>query len=142
MAQALTYKGTRARRRSTRGDGVGDGAPREICGEGGDRGSIVADGCRFFASRAARASVDVGSNGRGPSLCLGEPQARRAHNRTVGVLHPPGCPRNLRVAATTYSQKKAQASRRFNDGTVRNPRSHLYTFIGGAPPDAADRQQM
>ena len=33
----------------------------------------------------------MGSNGRGPSLCLGEAQARRAHG-AVGVLHPPGEP--------------------------------------------------
>ena len=107
MAQALTYKGTRARRRSTRGDGVGDGAPREACRKSGD--PIVADGCRFFGPRRARASVDVLCYGSGPSLCLLKAPARRARIRTVGVLHPPGCPRNLRVAATTYSQKKAQS---------------------------------
>ena len=106
IAQALT-RGTRARRRSTRGDSVGDRPPREARRKSGDRGSIVADGCRFFASRAPRASVDVGSNGRGPSLGSREAPARRAHSAVVGVLHPPGCPIS-QITATTHAQEGAK----------------------------------
>ena len=141
MAQAFTYKGTRARRRSTRGDGVGDGPPREACRKRDDRGSIVADGSRFFGPRRARARVDVLCYGSGPSLRLLKAPARRAHSAVVGVLHPPGCPKNKR-------RRPKHSPRRldwFNLGTVRctvqNPRRHLYAFIRGAPPDAPDRQQ-
>ena len=103
-----TYKGrARARRSSTRGDGVGDRPPREARRKSGDRGSIVADGCRFFASRAPRASVDVGSNGSGPSLGSREAPARRAHSAVVGVLHPPGCPIS-QITATTHAQEGAK----------------------------------
>ena len=109
MAQAFTYKGTRARRRSTRGDGVGDGPPREACRKRDDRGSIVADGSRFFGPRRARARVDVLCYGSGPSLCLLKAPARRAHNRTVGVLHPPGCPPPLRRRRDDVQHKKAQS---------------------------------
>ena len=37
--------------------------------------------------------------------------------------------------------KKAQGLGVRLIGTVRNPRRHLYTFIGGAPPDAIKRRQ-
>ena len=58
-------------------------------------------------------------------------------NRWRLLLHPPSCPRNLRVAATTYSTRRRKAS----ENTVRNPRRRLYTFIRAPPPDAPDRQQ-
>ena len=56
IAQALT-RGTRARRRSTRGDGVGDRPPRESCGERGDRHTFVVVSRFFGPRRASRARV-------------------------------------------------------------------------------------
>ena len=43
-----------------------------------------------------------------------------------------------RTEHTRRRRRKASETRR---GSVRNPRRHLYTFIGGAPPDAIERRQ-
>ena len=107
MAQALTRGDARAPRSSARGDGVSDGAPRESCGERGDRHTFVVVSRFFGPRRASRARVDVGSNGRGPSLRLLKAPARRAHG-AVGVLHPPGCPIS-QITATTYGTRRRKA---------------------------------
>ena len=97
---------TRARRRSTRGDGVGDRPPREACRKRDDRHTFVVASRFFGPRRAPRARVDVLCYGSGPSLRLLKAPARRAHG-AVGVLHPPGCPMS-QITATSHAQEGAK----------------------------------
>ena len=139
-----TYKDARARRRSTRGDGVGDGAPREACRERGDRGSIVADGCRFFGPRARARARRRALRWQWPFFVPA--QSAGAACTQCRCWRPPsaGLPPNLRRRRDDVQHKKAQSLaevQRWYRAKSSKPR-YSATIHRRRPPDAyADRQQ-